>query len=299
MKVIVHKVASYFIALVTLFFLPQSKANNFSVTPLFVSGNETLVASLRHQQIDSIDSESVNLLYLKVDTLPPPMFMPRSRIEKVLAGAAAVCVFNKLKNLEREFQYIFSLPVNFYLNHRLYLATHHTLSEDVYTDGGKVNLLDAVNSIPNSIIAVDRAVSYGDKIDEQLKLLNIKQKIVTGHSTPILGTIKMLKKKRIDWFISYPSVVRQHFNHQEYMALNEFEIYDVPAVVAGHVMCNKRESSWRFLKKINKILMAAYVNGELLDLHSRYANYNEVVHFEAEIEKLINVDTNRVVESDY
>ncbi|MCG9761246.1 MULTISPECIES: hypothetical protein [Pseudoalteromonas] len=184
---------------------------------------------------------------------------------------SAICTLNKVKTTYREKNFLFSLPVNFYISRRLYKhADSPPLSKEVLNkEGSVVSLMHLFNIYRNKLIVIADDLSYGPFLDKQLAQLDSTNKAVRGGSNHYETVHRMFELKRVDFLLSYPVEVMRYAksNQDKY---ESYLIADSPRFILGHVMCNKTQVSRQLLERINQILLSNYDTKAFLQAHVNY-----------------------------
>ena len=202
---------------------------------------------------------------------------------------SAICTLNKVKTTYREKNFLFSLPVNFYISRRLYQhADSPPLSKEVLDEEGNVvSLMQLFNVYRNKLIVTADDLSYGPFLDKQLAQVDSANKVVRGGSNHYETVHRMFELKRVDFLLGYPVEVMRYAkaNQDKY---ESYLIADSPRFILGHVMCNKTQVSRQVLERVNLILLSNYGTKEFLLAHINYLPVQEHRSIQEVIERYID-----------
>ncbi|WP_412722949.1 hypothetical protein [Alteromonas sp. D210916BOD_24] len=211
------------------------------------------------------------LSQLTVDTL---LFAPHERVTSLMNGDVPMCTPYRLKTQDREKVYVFSLPTDIFFNRRLY---QHKSSQPLdgsflNNQGDIVNLVDMMASSSDYTLLVGADHSYGDFLDNMIAQIP-PHSLYTRHGIdPYTSMIQMLSKGRIDFYLSYPSVIRSGPVAEN---VRSYGIAGMPSYEEGHLMCNDLAESRAFLTKFNAALIHLYRSGAFSDMAEKYMSNSE------------------------
>ncbi len=206
------------------------------------------------------------LTQLSVDKL---LFAPHERIGALMSGDEPMCAPLRLKTEDREKVYVFSYPTDFFFNRRLY---QHKSSEPLNqkfldSSGDVTDLVEMLVSSPDYTLLVGADHSYGDFLDDIIAKIPPERLYVRHGIDPYFSMIEMLSKGRVDFYLSYPSVIRRN---AEVENLRSYGIAGMPGYEEGHLMCNDLEGSRAFLRAFNGALTSLYQSGEFVNFAKKY-----------------------------
>lgn len=194
------------------------------------------------------------------------------RIERsLLQKERAVCVPFRVENSERVNRYLFTLPTDFYVAHRLYQrATDRPIENQFLSDSGAlISLSDYFKKNPHSILLLMSNQSFGPFLDEQISRVNSSQKYLRIGAEPYTAYLEMFEKKRGDFAILLPAIVDTMT--QDRVKLRSYFIEGSPHFINGHIMCNQHPLSYQFIEDVNKLLLAMYNDGRYQKLLNKYS----------------------------
>jgi uncharacterized protein (TIGR02285 family) len=198
--------------------------------------------------------------------------LPFARIELEMQGAGVHCTLDRIKTPERQQKYLFSYPVNFYLGYRLYQRADLTpLGRPVLNEQGEVASLNALFiDDPRSRLLVSAHFSLGPYLDAEIGKVPAGKKIVVTTSDYYQQFLGMFLAKRAEYAVLFPTAIQEHYHADLPIPVRSYTIAGSPAVVAGHLMCNKSAESERFLQQVNLALLDLYKEQAFLQAHQRY-----------------------------
>jgi uncharacterized protein (TIGR02285 family) len=199
----------------------------------------------------------------------------------------SVCSLFKLKTDERSESFYFSLPISFLSTNRLYLQKGiPPLEPALLNDEGELKALSSLFEGNNKIMMLWDFVSYGNVIDEAIKTIPSKNKIVIQGLTSHDSLAKMIERGRTDYAIIFPSEIAAFENNSQVFDLLSYRIAGVKAVSTGHLMCNKNETSKAFLQGVNDTLVQLYKSPAFIKANTLNVTPEEAALVIKEIKKV-------------
>lgn len=220
----------------------------------------------------TITSDTNQLLLQRFSKAVTVAELPFARIELEMQGAGVRCTPDRIKTPERLKKYLFSYPVNFYLGYRLYQRADLTpLSVPILNAQGEVRSLSALlEDEPRSRLLVSSHFSLGHFLDAEVSKVAASKKTLVAASEYYQQFLGMFLAKRAEYAVLFPTAIQEHYHADLPMPVRSYAIAGAPAVIAGHLMCNKSAESERFLQQVNQALLELYQEPEFLQAHQRY-----------------------------
>ena len=188
-------------------------------------------------------------------------FMPASRIRewRTLSMYPNTCLYNKVKNPEREALAYFSVrPLTAFPSNRLVLRDKKGFSADVA-------LSDLVKT--DFKIAITKGRSYGKNIDDFIK--SHPQLFVVSEGEESAKRLrKMLMQGRFDGMIEYTSVIISEY--AEVLGENKISfhrIIDQAPSVFGYIACAKTPQGKQAINLFNKKMAESEVQELIIEAH--------------------------------
>ncbi|TPH12176.1 hypothetical protein [Litorilituus lipolyticus] len=223
------------------------------------SDNAFDVESLLSLSPTSLSVES-NLAVLELpDKNLSLALVPFKRSLKFMEDGQSVCVLNRIKTEKRAKEYLFSYPVNIFINRRLY-----QLADLAPLSSSPVDLSELFNQFPSRRLIVSSQLSYGDELDKIIKDIPKKNIIVRDSGSQNRGVIEMFLKKRAEYALFTP----QEFVGEGYeFTANSYEIKHVEPYIVGHVMCAPTVENEAFIKQVNAKIQALVKDQTMYNIH--------------------------------
>ena len=230
------------------------------------------VSAINKRIFKTITTDTNQLLLQKFSRNVEVIELPFARIEREMQGTGVRCTTDRIKTPERQQKYLFSLPVNFYLGYRLYQrADLMPLKPPVINDDGDVSNLNVLfEHEPKSRLLVSAHFSLGAYLDAELQKVPDAKKIVVTTSEYYQQFLGMFLAKRTEYAVLFPTAIQEHYHSDLPMPARSYGIAGAPAVVAGHLMCNKSEEIEQFIQQVNQALLELYQDQEFINAHQRY-----------------------------
>ena len=192
--------------------------------------------------------------------------MPFKRALKLMDDRKPVCVINRIKNDERGKKYLFSNPINIFLNRRLY-----QLAELETTDITQpVIFKELFEKYPDRKLIVSSNLSYGNELDELIANIDAKYKLIRhGAIHHSRGIIRMFVEGRGHYALIEPfELMDNEFGLGD--KTRSFSIAGVPAYMLGHLMCANTSETDAFIEQVNDYLSQKVNRAKLFDIHKKY-----------------------------
>ncbi|WND01499.1 TIGR02285 family protein [Temperatibacter marinus] len=179
-----------------------------------------------------------------------------SRILNDMTNGRPVCSV-MLKNTKRTESLYFSMPAILNAHHRLFFVRENIARiENIlgYKLGASISLEDLLShsdTLKAGLVAQRAFHPLLDKVLDQHK-----EKIFYRYGAgAVEGIFMMMKKKRIDYTIEYPSI-QKYVNEVQQSShdLVGLPIKELPLFVSGYVACTKSEWGKKTIHEINKLL---------------------------------------------
>jgi uncharacterized protein (TIGR02285 family) len=198
--------------------------------------------------------------------------LPFNRSLSYMKNGKTVCVVNKRKTPEREKQYRYSLPINFFESQKFYqLAELPPITEPYLNQQGEITSIHTfLNSQPNSTLLKPNTYTYGPRIDSDIAKVNKRQIIPIANESFYHSFIKMFTSKRTDYAIIYPISLYAAFGNEIPIKVRSYPIADNPKYVTGHFLCSDTEQGRQLIESVNLAMKKLYPNPEYILAHTRY-----------------------------
>lgn len=236
-----------FYCFITLFYLSPVCSQTLNATFLYnnVHSNtlpEDGISLLLRNLLSSIPEEKLISRFHKV---------PRGRDWELLKSSKEYCVYNKLKNEERESYALFSSrPISIFASNRIIAR--------------KPNLLPNAVSIPDVVfrykmrLGWDINKSYGTKLDDVLATLKTETHTLSGTDTDY-RLIKLIISNRIDALIDYSATFYTNMDVRmdgikPYDRYSVHQIVGEPAFVYGYVACSKTDIGTQIIELVDNAM---------------------------------------------
>ncbi|WP_343816223.1 hypothetical protein [Colwellia asteriadis] len=288
----------YFCAL-SLFFCQLSNASTPDNMELYwltneVNDHETLLRPSSEKL--STANDTIRLL---MENLPQYQFKVHlaqgPSINRLLEKLPNSCAPNRIKTPERLEKFIYSLPINLYLDLHLYYKKENTFSKIPLSALNEqqqlLNLSSLFSESHENLLGVDEGRSFGAMLDEQIASLNAHNIIVRGGGNRSRALVKMLFKERINYIIDYPTMIKESLNTLSIeMDLVSLEIANMPSYITGHIACNKSEFGKEVIADINNVLRKLYKTHAFYEAHSHYIDKADIEDFNRAYKEVYQTD---------
>ncbi|MBD1581910.1 hypothetical protein [Pseudoalteromonas sp. S16_S37] len=229
---------------------------------------------LREEVPPSSIGNNTNLLVMSFLDKRKVTLVPASykRALKAMAEKEdAVCVQNRIKTPDRVESYLFSLPINIYLSHRLYQHIQSPpLNADLLNEEGEISSLSNVfYKYKSSMIVLAPSMSYGNYLDTQIRNIPESNKVLRDGTNHYDMTFQMFRRHRADFYLGYPAAIFRHLQ-KEPTELRAYDIAGAPKYVIGHWMCNDTAQSRKFLQEFDEAVKKAYQSADFYHAHLRW-----------------------------
>ena len=266
-----------------LLFVAGVSANTENTIVLLVHGTQS-VSHIRALGPTDVSTDTNNLLFDELEGYPYEL-QPASmgRIDRLLRTQDNVCAINRVKNSARRRSSDFTRPINLYMGLKLYhLAGQQNLPESVFNNEGELSSLNALFDVMrHQSLGLHQDRSYGEKLDRQLAGVKAHNLFIRGGNTTLLTMMKMLEKKRFDFWIEYPVQIKkaQHLLGRS-LSLTSIAMADSTSYIVGYIECGRSAITERFIRDINAALGKLYRNPEFKLAHTRYLDEADIEIFE-------------------
>lgn len=205
-------------------------------------------------------------------------FMPLKRSLQLMDQQHPVCAINKVSNIQRIQKYLFSYPVNIFMNRMLYQIEGSTpLIQEA------VSLAALFKKRSKCQLLLTAQISYGAEVDAQLQQIPAKNKLYrnsVAYSTNNIvpqgeGLLSMFRKKRAEFALFYP---QQLFEADVEFLYRSYPIKGTSPYIIGHIMCAKIDGMKAVINKFNQNLKSAYSSGKLLATHLQFLDPRDAEH---------------------
>jgi uncharacterized protein (TIGR02285 family) len=171
-------------------------------------------------------------------------------------------VLNRIKTKERANKYIFSKPINLFLNRRLFQSPKHPPLKDT-----SVDLIALFKKYPNRVLIVSHQLSYGDKLDAIIKELPKNNILVSNTANQSSTLINMFYKGRADY-----GLFSTHEMIGEYVKLNahSYEVEGLAPYLTGHLMCTDTPETKALIRSVNLKVKTLVNSGALYEMHKKH-----------------------------
>ncbi len=234
-----------------------------------ITDAESIFNVIQGKQLPRQITEDVYKAVLSELTIDELLFASHERVSTLMDGDMAICTPYRLKTEAREKKYLFSLPTDFFFGRRLYQYLGRKPPDARFLDeNGEIkSIVDMLSATPNYTLLIGADHSYGDFLDREITRIPRNNLYVRYGIDPYYSMIKMLAKGRVDFYLSYPSIIN---NSGLADALRSYGVAGLPRYEAGHLMCNDHAESKRFLAKFNEKLLHLYRSGHFIELSKAY-----------------------------
>ncbi|MBT0585413.1 hypothetical protein [Alteromonas oceanisediminis] len=224
------------------------------------------------RQPQSIIEGTNSLLFAQLDLSDRVTFLPFKRHDAALKSESPTCTFFRVKTVEREGRYLFSLPVDIFLSPRLYQIASGLSIPNTYLDNQRdiVELADFFNnSQRNATLATMPNASYGQAIDEALAKIVRSSVYQISANDSYSGLIQLFLKRRVEFMLMYPANTGGLETLQS-TELRSYGFASVPAIIEGHLMCNETQQTQLFIAQANNALRQLYRSTEFEQVLKRF-----------------------------
>lgn len=230
------------------------------------------VAAVNQRVFKTITTDTNQLLLNKFSKHVAVTELPFARIALAMQADGVHCTMDRIKTPERLQKYLFSYPVNFYLGYRLYQrADLPKLRDQLLNEQGELKNIQALfTEQPKSRLLVSAHFSLGPFLDAEVAKVPPRQQVVVTTSEYYQQFLGMFLAKRTEYAVLFPTAIQEHYHTDLPMPARSYGIAGAPAVIAGHLMCNKSTESVRFIARVNQALLELYQDPEFMQAHQRY-----------------------------
>lgn len=173
------------------------------------------------------------------------------------------CVLFAGKTKQRLHEFWFSLPLTVIPPMHLYQKIGDSVVEasQLNKRGELVSLNALITSDASYSLVVVQGISYGDKLDNEVKNLPNEQlyKIVRFNAeNPVYD---ILAKRDIDFALMHPSSMQK----QDTSKLRAYKISGIGNFRGNHIVCNRTQETRDWLSMVNKKLATLYHDPEFIE----------------------------------
>ena len=180
-----------------------------------------------------------------------------------------ICVFNRIKTASRSAEFLFSLPVNFYLPKYLFQSAKHSpLGADLLDDNGAVYLPKLFATYPQRTILLPANISHGIALDKLLNKIAPENKLVRAGANYHDGVLGMFKRNRTDYVLLFPQSLIEGSGIVE--GVIGYPISGASSLSSGHFMCTNNDRMEKVVSELNQILIQLYKDNSLYQTHLKW-----------------------------
>ncbi|CAH9062647.1 hypothetical protein PSECIP111951_04021 [Pseudoalteromonas holothuriae] len=230
----------------------------------------------------------INALKKELITLVPASY--KRALRAMHESEDAICVQNRIKTPSRLSKFLFSLPINIYLSHRLYQHKQAVPlgSSLLNADGEVESLANVFYKYKSALIVLTPSMSYGDFLDKQVRNIPGNNKVLRDGTNHYDMTFHMFKRHRADFYLGFPAAIFRHLQNNP-TDLRAYDIAGSPKYVIGHWMCNDTEQSRLFLQKLDKAITQTYQHTDFYHAHLRWLPETAQLKTKAYLDNLLRV----------
>lgn len=238
-------------------------------------------------------STAVDTVQMLVDELgytSPVLHIPLVRSFLNMENGENVCVLNRIKSPERERNFLYSLPLNFFQTQRFYqMASLPPIQAHLLNADGEVqNIRDVLVSYPDSFIVLPESYSFGEKVDADIAQVDKNQILRVANDAYYSRFMNMFANGKSDFALIFPATVYRNFGDDMPVAVRSYPIAGNPSVVSGHVICPNTTQGASHIERINTAIKRLYTKPEFIDAHTNYLPAQDIPNLRGAIELTIN-----------
>ena len=242
---------------------------------------------------DTPYSTAVDTAQMLVDELGytlPVLHIPLVRSFHNMENGENVCVLNRIKSPERERNFLYSLPLNFFQTQRFYqIASLPPINEHFLNADGEVQSIhDVLASYPESFIVLPEFYSFGENVDADIGQVDKNQILRVANDAYYSRFINMFANGKSDFALIFPATVYRNFGDDMPVAVRSYPIAGNPGVVSGHVICPNTTQGASHIERINAAIKRLYTKPEFIDAHTNYLPAQDIPNLRGAIELAIN-----------
>ena len=281
----------YFLLAVSLLFFHLSVSAKERI--LLLSDDENDRQQLLSLQPVSLATDTLNLVLNQLtdefdfDVQSAPI----SRIDQLLDRHDNACVVNRVKTPERQAQYLFSLPIHMFPNHRLYYdPSWVTISAKQLNEQGQLFSLQALftEQLEHKLLLV-KDKSYGRYLDSQLALLDKSNTLYRSGGDYYTALLAMLERRRSEYALMFPATFFEQTGQKVHgKQIRSVAIAGNPTYILGHIACKQSEVAATFIAKVNHVLKQLYRDERLYQAHVRYLSEADKIHFKQDYRQVFH-----------
>ncbi len=201
------------------------------------------------------------------------------------------CAINRIKTSKRLENNLYSLPINLYLELRLYAKRNKNkppFPQSVLNNKSELSSLAQLFTLkPNHILGVDQGRSFGAFLDKQINELNEHNLVVRSGGIRSLSVAYMLFKNRVDYVIDYPSEMKLALDEfAGKITLDSVKVTTGNNYIVGYIACSKSDFGQQTIEDINKELLKLYKTPDFYQAHARYLDKADIAEFNLAYEQV-------------
>ncbi len=252
--------------------------------------SQVAVEQINSRAPTSLSVETLTHLFDAANLDVQVELFPTARTKMMMRRGDNICVPNRVKNVLREQEFLFSLPINFYLENRFYSLADVNLIPAIHLNNqGQIrDIALLMQTLPDKRILVPTNISFGEFIDNELSKVKPQQIISTHQTDYFEHYFGMLKARRADFAVLNSSALAYYAKNAglDLGFLRSFGISGNHDIVAGHFMCAKTPAGQAFIDKINPVIASFYTSPEYHELYFKYLSENEAAEMVSYIKSL-------------
>ncbi len=191
-------------------------------------------------------------------------FIPASRLRewKQLQTMPDVCLYNKVKNSEREQSAFFNqYPIMAFPGNRLVIYNHPELSQDI--------TLEEVIQKHKFLIGISAGRSYGKHIDQFIASHPDNFVDINGDKSS-RRLHEMLFQNKLDAILEYTTVLKERFKNDPRIEKTRFLSIDEEShAVFGYLACSRSEQGKLNIATFDKVLKETTMQNQIIKLHQQ------------------------------
>ncbi|MCU7554713.1 hypothetical protein OCL06_08890 [Alteromonas sp. ASW11-19] len=255
---------------ITIAGLPPAWAGNAPVTIYF--GNPDFPRQLEHA--DASRDALINTYRMLTDRLEAPFRFVHAPFKRTLRylddEQTPACNYYALETAARAQKYRFSLPLTFLLTPRLYVRGNPGIASGQLNEGGELtSLANFVSGRTEEPLLLMDDISYGDELDNIIAGLPANRVIWRSSANRYNKLSGMFFRGRISATLIYPQEVALYLHNYPDAAVpyQSYAVAGAPSTTTGKLMCNSHPTALRFLREVNRVMVALYDSPEYRAAH--------------------------------
>ncbi|WP_100643845.1 hypothetical protein [Alteromonas facilis] len=220
----------------------------------------------------SIGVDTVQMLLDNLEYDAPVDFVPLPRSLLAMEKNDSICIVNRIKTPQRNAQYLFSLPLNFFQTQRVYqLAELPPIESTLLTPQGEIkNLKQVLDAYADSAMVIAQHYSYGNLVDQQIAELADNQRVVLSNDAYYERAISIFANKRIQFALIFPASAFLQFDGDLPVDYRSYAIANAPKYVTGHFLCSDSNAGRKAIATLNQAIQTLYQSESFIQTHMRY-----------------------------